>query len=219
MIVSDDAAAVKGILLISLFGLAVVCEQSASAEPTDPLASLLEQFRGVQTWSASFVEEKSIALLSEPLVNFGRIEYSRPRRLERRTTRPFESLWRLDGHLVTIDDGGEKTTIDLRKHPDASLLATAFVDVLAGDIDRLRKNFDLRFAAQRADRPWSLELRPLKNGNRPLFRRIEISGLGGLVQRLVIIGSSGDNSTTNFSTVRIEPGASGNRAKDTKGVQ
>ncbi len=173
----------------------------------------------MQTWSASFVEEKKIALLSEPLVNFGRIEYSRPRRLERRTVRPFESLWRLDGHLVTIDDGGEKTTIDLRKHPDASLLATAFVDVLAGDIDRLRKNFDLSFAAQREDRPWSLELRPLKNGSRAFFRRIEISGIGGLVQRLVIIGSSGDNSTTNFSTVRIEPSAGGDRAKDTKGVQ
>jgi hypothetical protein len=219
VIVSDDATAVKGILLLSLIGLVVLCEQRGSAQPSDPLASLLEQFRGVQSWSASFVEEKEIALLSEPLINFGRIEYSRPRRLERRTIRPFESLWRLEGHLVTIDEAGENTTIDLREYPDASLLATAFVDVLDGDLHRLRKSFDVSFVAQRGDRYWNLELRPLQDGSRALFRRIELRGLGGLVHRLIIIGSAGDKSTTNFTTVRLQPNADGNRPKETKGVQ
>jgi len=200
-------------------GLIVLGEQPGFAEPPDPLASLLEQFKGVQTLSATFVEEKRIALLSEPLVNWGRIDYSRPRRLERRTTRPFESLWRLDGNLVTVEDAGERTTIDLGEYPDARLLATAFMDVLEGDADRLRKNFGVSFAPQRAGTPWRIELTPLKNGRRALFTRIEISGLGVLVERLIIVESSGDKSTTNFADVRIQPKSDGDRAKDTKGAQ
>lgn len=210
---------VRGIILISLIGLVALGEQPGSAEPPDPLASLLEQFKGVQTLSATFVEEKNIALLSEPLVNWGQIDYSKPRRLERRTTKPFESLWRLDGHLVTVEDAGERTMIDLDEYPDALLLATAFMDVLEGDVDQLRKNFRVGFAPQHADTPWSIELTPLRNGRRALFRRIEISGLGVLVERLIIAESSGDKSTTNFSDVRIQPKSDDDRAKDTKGVR
>lgn len=207
------------ILLISLLGLLLFREQPAIAEPSDLLASLLEQFEGVQALSANFVEQKDIALLSEPLVNFGRIEYSKPKHLERRTTRPFESLWRLDGHTIAVEDGGERTMIDLREYPDASLLATAFMDVLEGDVNLLRKNFRVSFVPQRADTPWNITLRPLESGRRALFKRIEISGLGVLVERLIIVESSGDKSTTSFSDVRISPRAHGDPAKDTKGVQ
>ncbi len=193
----------RDVFAISLFGLVVLLWQPVSAEPPDPLASLLEQFQAVQVLSANFVEEKRIALLSEPLVNFGRIEYSRPMQLERTTTKPFESVWRLRRELVTFDDGREKTTIDLREFPEASLLATAFMDVLEGDDDRLRKKFQVRFVPQRRDAPWNLELTPINKGTRSLFRRIEIRGRGVLVQSLVVIESSGDTSTTTFSAVRI----------------
>jgi len=219
VIVSDAALAVKGILLISLFGLVISYEQPGSAESSDLLASLLEEFRGVQSLSANFTEEKKISLLSQPLVNFGRIDYSKPRRLERRTLSPFESLWRLEGQVLTVEDAGKKTTIDLDEYPAASLLATAFTDLLEGDVDRLRKNFNVGFVPQRADTPWKLELTPLNNGSGAHFRRIEISGLGVLVQRLVIIESSGDRSTTKFSEVRIQPRAGDRGAKETKGVQ
>jgi outer membrane lipoprotein-sorting protein len=194
----------RGIFTVSLIGLVVFFGQPGSAEPPDALASLLEQFQAVHTLSASFIEEKRISLLSEPLINFGHIEYSRPMRLERRTTKPFESIWRLERNLMMFDDGREKTTIDLREYPEASRLATAFMDVLEGDVDRLRKNFRANFVPQRGDAPWKLELTPLIEGNRSLFRRIEISGRGVLVQRLVVIERSGDTSTTTFSGVRIQ---------------
>lgn len=205
--------------MVSLIGLVVAVEQPGSAEPSDPFAALLERFHGIQTFSASFVEEKRIALLSEPLVNLGRIEYTRPRRLERTTTSPFESAWVLDGHQVTLDDGSDRTTIDLRKHPDADLLATAFMDVLEGDVDRLRHNFQIGFAAQRDDTPWKLELTPPKRAGRALFTRIEINGLGVRVQRLVIIETTGDRSTTSFSNVRIQQTADTDGAKEARDVQ
>ena len=195
----------RGILATSLIGLVVLFGQTGSAEPRDPLLSLLKQFQAVQRLSASFVEEKRIELLSEPLVNFGRIEYSRPMQLERTTTRPFKSIWRLQRNVMTFDDGQEKTTIDLREYPEASRLATAFLDVLEGDADRLKKNFQIEFVPQRGDAPWNLKLTPFDKGNRSLFKRIEITGSGVLVQRLVVIERSGDTSTTNFSAVRIQP--------------
>ncbi|MBT8469337.1 MAG: outer membrane lipoprotein carrier protein LolA [Deltaproteobacteria bacterium] len=216
---SNDTFGLRSVFVVFAVCIATWFGSAASAEAPDALGALLERFKTVEGWSARFVEEKKIELLSQPLVNSGRIDYSRPRRLERRTLRPFESLWRLEEFLVTIEDAGEQTTIDLRRYPEAHVLATALMDVLEGDIHRLRKNFDVSFAAQHAENPWTLELKPPRNHTGALFRRIEISGLGVTLRRLVVVERSGDTSTTDFSTLRIEPSADRHELNQTHGVR
>ncbi|MCL2428610.1 MAG: outer membrane lipoprotein carrier protein LolA, partial [Alphaproteobacteria bacterium] len=93
---------------------------------------------------ASFIEEKHIAALREPLKSQGELLYRRPSHLEKITTTPIHESLMVDGGRLSVQaDGRQPVLIDLASEPEIRALVEAVRGILSGDIASLRRSYDV----------------------------------------------------------------------------
>jgi outer membrane lipoprotein-sorting protein len=94
---------------------------------------------------ASFVEEKKISMLKQPLRSEGTVLFSSPGLLLRNTTRPELSTMLLDGDVLRISDASGARMISLGESPIVRHFVLTFVYVLRGDRRALEQLYTLTF--------------------------------------------------------------------------
>ena len=176
----------------------------SAAAPADARA-LLAALAGVSGLEARFVERKSLALLSAPLVSKGRLYYLRPGRMAREIVEPEPSLIQVGPDSLRIIGSSGTQQIDLASRPDVRLFVESFSGVLAGDFVGLSRHYRLTYSrASGSANRWSLELVPRAAPLAHLIRRIEVLGQGLAVSELRVEETRGDKTVTTLTAADAE---------------
>lgn len=167
-------------------------------EPRDleTLMQRLAESRGVE---ARYREEKRLPLLSEPLVTEGIFYFVPPDRLVRFVERPETASMLLAGDRLRIEDSLGVQDIDLSAEPTARQLVSQLLVLLRGDLDALRVDYGVEFEAHNPG--WSLRLKTRDLRARQLIQRIEMNGSGDRLDSMVMYGSQGEETRTEYSNV------------------
>ena len=161
-----NATLVLGALALGALGK--TSRARASASDPGPLFRLFAKSSG---FSADFVEEKRIKLLKAPIVNRGRLYFSRPHQFARHVDAPFRAAMFLkDRELVLWDESGTHQ-IDLSKSPAVAALATSFLALLQGHHEPLAANYGIVFSGSAAGE-WNLVLEPKPQALKRMVRQL-----------------------------------------------
>lgn len=190
-----------GVLLASAAAVA----QPPQGRRPDELDALLARFAAMPGLSARFREEKRIGLLAAPLVSEGTLHFARPGKLVRHTERPDRATLLIEGRRLRMSAAGRRQEIDLSTQPVVRSFVDAFVQLLAGNGDALRRTFELELAMTGVgpiEGQWALKMKPRDRTMRRMIREIHVNGRGVVLTRIVVRETSGDESETTFSDVR-----------------
>jgi len=181
------------LLLLSL-------QASRAAEGPQDLAAVLSALRQDSTATADFVERRSLAYLTEPLVVAGRLTYSPGGRLERQVTRPKPETMIIDGPLLTIEQNPKDPPIRvlLEDYPPLQAFVSALRALLAGDRTALETTFESDFESSGTS--WRLTLTPKAVALADAIDAIEVAGKAGSLRSLEIAERNG-----NRTLVEIQP--------------
>lgn len=171
---------------------------AAQEEPWD-FARLMAQLAQVQTSRARYSEVKRVALLQKPLQLSGTLFYSRPARLEKRQTLPFEEVISVDGDWLTVEREGKTRRISLQNAPLVAALVESLRATLAGDGTELERLYSARVEGTR--QRWTLKLTPREVEIAGIVKSIVIAGSDSRIVRLEILEPGGDGSVM---TIREE---------------
>jgi hypothetical protein len=160
----------------------------------------MARLRAIPGMSASFREEKHIALLAKPLVSEGTVHYAPPGRLVRHTHAPSTSTVLLSQGTLRFGDGTTQETVDLAANPPLRAFVESFLHLLSGDRAALERAFaiELRPGAGAA---WEMTLRPKSAPLDKVIRRMTFAGDGVGLTRMRILEASGDEALTTFTAV------------------
>lgn len=193
------------IRLAMLLLAALLALPAAAATPwnIDQLMQLLADRAGGRV---RFVEHKYIAILDQPVVSRGEMQFTPPGRLERRTSEPKPETMVLDGDHLRIDRDGRELDLRLRDYPEAAAFIDSIRGTLAGDRRALERRFHLSLAGD--PKAWSLDLLPNDSKLAELVLRIHIEGRAGHIQSVEILQGDGDRSVMSFEPAERSAGDS-----------
>lgn len=144
----------------------------------------------------TFVEEKFIALLDEPVKSSGELLYDAPDRLEQRTLSPKRETLVLDNGVVTADRGRRHYVLDLRQYPQIVPFIESIRATLAGDRVALERVFRLTFGGTFDS--WTLTLVPLDDKLAHTLKQIDIDGTQAAIHKVQILEADGDRSVLSI---------------------
>lgn len=172
--------------------------------PAWTLDRLLAAFKTLPGLTATFKEEKRIALLAEPLVNEGTIHFAPPLRMVRHTTKPSPSTVLIDETRLQVSDGARTESIPLDRHPVVRQLVNGFLPVLRGDRKALEKHYTVTFTLvdRKAER-WKLKLVPRGGAMAKVIKAIAFQGKALVFTTMQIDEVGGDSTVTTFSKVDV----------------
>jgi hypothetical protein len=189
-------------LALHLLAITLVAP-AASAEPeTLTLEVLLHHMASTRGVVAEFREEKTLALLAEPLASRGTLYFQPPDRFVRTTREPATTRLSLVGSRMRFEDATGTTQLDLADDPVARQFADNLMALWQGDRARLEKLYRLDFHAEGAR--WELVLAPR---NAPLDRfieRIRLSGDGRTMREMELLEVDGDRTLTLFEKSDVD---------------
>jgi Outer membrane lipoprotein carrier protein LolA-like len=183
-----------GLLLLAALSATAALANSnppprAGADDLDTVMSLLAQR---QHGRVEFVEQKFLSILNHPVESSGELLYDAPDRLEKRTLLPRAETLALDGSVLTMERGGHRRVLDLRRYPQIQPFVESIRATLAGDRAALERVFHVEFAG--GVRRWSLTLAPLDRQLQRTIKQVQIDGSQDQLQRVEIRQTDGDRS-------------------------
>ena len=179
----------------------------AAAQQPD-LGALLASIARAPPQSIAFVEYRASPLLEEELVINGRLEYAGAGRLSRVALHPYAERTDIDGDSVTVSRPGRPVRrFSMRRIPELAGLMGGFQALLAGDRQRLEREFELTIAAM--PHGWQLALVPQSKRARELAGDIRVRGEGD--QPLCIV--TGNPARGTHSLLALGVAADGTQAR------
>jgi hypothetical protein len=149
---------------------------SSQASDLDP-AALIERLKKPAPASIEFKEFRFSALLEQPLVVSGELNYLAADHLERFVKEPYREKTIIRGESVRVERDGEKLrTFALKRAPELRGLLTAFGALLTGNSEAVRKQFEITATGEAAR--WELKLIPLDARSKERIQEITITGAG-----------------------------------------
>lgn len=164
------------------------------------LDQLLARWSAMPGLSASFVEEKQLALLSAPLRSEGTIHFLHGRGVAVHVRAPSRQSTLVTDRQLVLWDGHTVRRINLDAAPSVAAFAQVFSLLLGADRAALDRTFSLVFQGQ-TDPGWSLRLLPRAQALRDVVSAIELEGSGTSLAVLRIREANGDTSTLRLSAV------------------
>ena len=186
------AVLLPALTTVLLAGMTVFAD-APDAELDSILASLAQRRHG----HALYSEQIESALFKHPLHTSGELLFDAPDRLEKRTLQPAAEDLLVEGDIVTIVRGTHRASLRLSDHPQLSPLIEGIRATLAGDRSRLEKNFQLAFKT--TDSGWDLTLQPLESESKPVYTRIQIHGVDGIIHSVTLERATGERTTMTLS--------------------
>ena len=142
------------------FWLGLLLGWPLAAPATDTAFSeVMAALAAVRTVEATFREEKTLAILDEPLVATGRLYNRAPDYLRKQTLYPHPEEYVADQNWLTVETpDGERRQFDLNGYPQLRPFVEAIRATQAGDRSTLERYYHLEFAGTPS--AWSLRLTP-----------------------------------------------------------
>lgn len=171
--------------------LAVLANDSAFSKVMQALAA-------VQSVKTTFREEKTLAMLQEPLVTHGVLYYRAPAYLRKQTLEPQPENFQADGDWLTIEmpDQGRRN-FNLNGHPQLRAFVEAVRATQGGDQAALERYYQLEFAGAPAD--WNLRLTPRDPQIAEYLTLIIVRGREAWIDRVEMLETDGDRSVMTMT--------------------
>lgn len=135
------------------------------------------------------------ALLAEPLVVRGTLEYRGPGELARRVVAPYTESVVVSGDRVELQREGERPRrFSLRRAPELAGVLGSFSALLGGDAAALQQTFDAR-VDEGEDGRWTLRLEPVDHDIAERIPRVTVHGAGDAPRCFVVDEAEGERST------------------------
>lgn len=183
------------------FVLSALASSVVVAQPVETtLDSLMTAFSKMPGLEASFVEEKHIGLLAQPLSSRGKLYFARPGMLLRRTESPTHSELVITPKALRMRDDSGEQVIDLHSRPDVRPFIESLTWLLSGDRAALAKVYALDFRPARDAEPWQLTLTPLVDPLKQLIAAIRVRGKGLAVSEIAVREKRGDETVTRIES-------------------
>ena len=178
---------VQAAVLLLLIG----APRAAEVQPWD-FARLMGELAKIESSRARYSEVRHVAQLKRPIELSGTLYYSRPARIEKRQTRPFLEVMRVDGDMLVVEREGKSRSIMLSQVPVVGTLVESLRATLAGDATELERLYAVTMEGPRER--WTLKLLPREYEVAGIVSQISISGSGPRVNRVEIREQGGDRS-------------------------
>ena len=178
----------------------VLCLPVGGQSAEFSILDLMHSLAQVKESRATFVEEKHLAALTEPLLLHGDLDYRAPAHLVKRTVAPIEETIEVDGSQLSIGKPGEgmRQSLSLDAYPEIKIFVAAIRATLAGDLDTLRDYYEVGFSG--TPQAWELTLVPRSRRVREFLRVVRISGTAQQMTSVEMIEGSGDTSLMTITT-------------------
>jgi len=152
-------------------------------------ATLEQRLGSLPPASGSFVQEKHLRALAQPLTSRGRFELTAERGLLWQLRSPIERDYRIndDGILLLTPQGWQEQP----GRDAAAYQSRLFLALLRGDRQRLDEDFEVSLSG--SDDAWQVELLPRSPLMRQIFSRISVQG-GAQVERIELFETQGDRT-------------------------
>lgn len=187
-------------LLLLAAGAAAAAPPVPLPKPT--LEALMKSMAATSGVEAHFHEVKDLSLLSAPIEVSGVLYFIPPDRLARITIHPSRSKLVIDGKRFSFQDEAGHESVDLSDNPVAREFVSNFIVLFNGDIHALRKRYRTEFRAE--GRRWSLVLHPRGRPLADVVERVTLSGEGPELDRMELLETNGDRTTTTFQDVKVD---------------
>lgn len=189
--------------LIALLFFAALPSAVLAAAPAPDLAKVLGGLEKHALICADFEQEKSLSVLTHPLVSQGRMIFRRGAGVVWRVTSPIPAAVTLRKSSMTRwDDAGKGQVVDYDRSPLFGTLAETLVAIISGDVAVLERNFEVSLDSGAAD-DWKLTLTPKHADFARLVAGVEISG-GDFAREIRIREGGGDRTVIRFRNVAFD---------------
>ena len=168
-----------------------------ASELTDAIHNRVHQ---AEVLRGHFVQTKTLAGFSKPLIARGSFVVSRSRGILWQTDTPFPGLLRLTRGEI-LQKSGDTVTLkmDAGKEPALRAINNLLFAVLAGDITQLDGIFQL--SGEGKSHPWQLLMLPKDSGVAQVLRQVKLQG-DSHVEHVDMIDANGDLTRIDFSDTR-----------------
>ena len=173
----------------------VSAAQAASAFGLNELMVLLAQRRSGE---ASFVEQRFVKGLDQPLRSSGTLSFSAPDRFTRSTLEPRAESVSVEGNNVIMKRGGRSRSLTLDAVPEAAAIVEAIRGTLTGNAAALQRYFRPEMGG--SPEQWVLDLTPLDVALYNQVRIVRIMGRRSDALSVEVQLADGDRSV-----MAIEP--------------
>ncbi len=147
----------------------------------------------VRRASASFVEQKFVQMLKQPLQSSGRLIYVAPDRLQKETLAPVRSELIVTGdHLTVQQPDGKTRDLSLSEFPELGSLIESIRATLAGDAATLSRYYAATLTGTQDD--GLLQLEPRDPRLRKLLTLVRIQGDGTSIRSVGTMEQNGDRT-------------------------
>lgn len=168
-------------------------------EPT--LQSVMERLAASGGVAARFSESRALAILDAPIESSGWLYFAPPDWLARHVESPGKSRVIVRDDRVSFRDETGTQTLELAGSEVARAMVGNVMLLMRGDLESLEKKYVVGFRAERD--AWTLELEPRGKLLRGIIERLRVDGRGNQLVRMETLETSGDETTTRFSEVRV----------------
>lgn len=147
----------------------------------------------VPSIQATFREEKTLAILQEPLITHGMLYYRAPAYLRKQTLEPQPEDFQVDGDWLTIEIPEQgRRDFNLNGHPQLHALVEAIRATQSGNQAVLERYYQLELVGAPSD--WRLRLTPRDPQTAQYLTLILVQGHGAWIDRVETLEADGDRS-------------------------
>jgi hypothetical protein len=137
-----------------------------------------------------FREERHNALLENPLILTGYLEYLGPAQMRKVIETPFQETFLIDAAHIEVERDGQVQRIPLRQARSLQAMLAGIEAVLAGNEGRIEKDFRYELGGEKE--AWSMRLEPLSRRAARNLVSILVQGDASTVQNIRFNLSNGE---------------------------
>lgn len=183
------------LLLVLIFNLPAYATENVTS-----LTEVLKLFSQQKKSTADFKEEKHTSFLEQPIASSGQLEFVAPDKLAKYILKPEIISNKIIGDELEIKNTHETHTINLKEHPEFSAILTSIINVLSGNHDALKNDFNINFKGQLNS--WELILIPRDSFVRGYIDSIKMQGNKNKLNKIIVTEANKDYSVTHISNHR-----------------
>ena len=195
--ISGKMKKLNKILITLLF---VVTLPLQANETNVTLPEILTMFSKIKKSTADFKEEKFTSFLEAPMISSGQLEFVAPAQLAKYIVEPEKISNKIQENELEIKTKDETHIINLKEHPEFSIILTSIINVLAGEHEALVKDFNIAVTGELA--AWQLVLVPRDSFIRGHIDSIKMYGANDKLTKIIVTESNKDYSVTYISNHR-----------------
>ncbi len=166
------------------------------------LASISKAASRIKTMECSFVQTKSLKMLSEKMVSKGNLTFQQPDRLRWEYTSPYKYAFVLNGNQVLIKKGSRTDKIDVNQSKVFKEIARMMMNTVTGKA--LDSSRDFKASVKTSSTEYVVTLTPQRKDVGKMFKTIKLhfNRKAEMVKKIEMTEQNGDVTIIELQNIK-----------------